>query len=181
LRERDGGGGGGGCEAWRNHRRVAPKPRWSRRLRSHPTARGCAAGGRSSIQHTPWGTDESTEATRAPGDGRCVAGGDSGGVRGRPGDDSLRADRRAGSAAAAKARTIEHLLGIVPMDPRWTPPSRLRDNPLGWLIEFDVVVLDSRTLPREVQEKLVAAGLIPLLPRSVQRAPAAANRVPPQG
>ena len=68
------------------------------------------------------------------------------------------------SAAAAKARTIEHLLGIVPMDPRWTPPSRLRDNPLAWLIEFDGVVLDARTLPREVQEKLVAAGLIPFLP-----------------
>ena len=68
------------------------------------------------------------------------------------------------SAAAAKARTIEHLLGIVPMDPRWTPPSRLRDNPLAWLIEFDGVVLDARTLPRAVQEKLVAAGLIPFLP-----------------
>ena len=68
------------------------------------------------------------------------------------------------SASAAKARTIEHLLGIVPMDPRWTPPSRLRDNPLAWLIEFDGVVLDARMLPREVQEKMVAAGLIPFVP-----------------
>ncbi len=68
------------------------------------------------------------------------------------------------SASAAKARTIEHLLGIVPINPRWTPPSRLCDNPLVWLIEFDGVMLDDRTLPREVQEKLVAAGLIPFLP-----------------
>jgi Tol biopolymer transport system component len=45
------------------------------------------------------------------------------------------------SAAAAKARRIEDPLDIVPMDPRWTPPSRLRDNPLVWLIEVNGVVL----------------------------------------
>jgi hypothetical protein len=68
------------------------------------------------------------------------------------------------SAAAGKARKIEDLLGIVPMDPRWTPPSRLRDNPLVWLIEVDGVVLDARTLPRELQEKAFEAGAIPFLP-----------------
>jgi hypothetical protein len=68
------------------------------------------------------------------------------------------------SAAAAKARAIEDLFGIVPMDPRWTPPSRLRDNPLVWLIEIDGVVLDVRTLPRELQEKALQAGVIPFLP-----------------
>jgi hypothetical protein len=68
------------------------------------------------------------------------------------------------SAAAGKARAIEDLLGIVPMDPRWTPPSRLRNNPLVWLIEVDGIVLDARTLPRELQEQAVAAGVIPFLP-----------------
>jgi hypothetical protein len=68
------------------------------------------------------------------------------------------------SAAAAKARRIEDLLDIVPMDPRWTPPSRLRDNPLVWLIEINGVVLDARSLPKEIQEKAVAAGAIPFLP-----------------
>lgn len=76
----------------------------------------------------------------------------------------LRRSRPLSHGSGRKARTIEHLLGIVPMDPRWTPPSRLRDNPLAWFIEFDGVVLDARMLPREVQEKLVAAGLIPFLP-----------------
>lgn len=67
-------------------------------------------------------------------------------------------------AAAGKARAIEDLLDIVPMDPRWTPPSRLRDNPLVWLIEVDGIVLDARTLPRELQEKALEAGAIPFLP-----------------
>ncbi|MGH9896713.1 MAG: DUF6398 domain-containing protein [bacterium] len=68
------------------------------------------------------------------------------------------------SAAAAKARIIEDLLRIMPMDPRLTPTSRLRDNPLVWLIEVDGIVLDARILPREVQELAVAAGAIPFLP-----------------
>lgn len=68
------------------------------------------------------------------------------------------------SAANGKARAIEDLLGIVPMDPRWTPPSRLRDNPFVWLIEVDGLLVDARTLPREMQEKAVAAGAIPFLP-----------------
>jgi hypothetical protein len=57
------------------------------------------------------------------------------------------------SAAAGKARTIEDL-----------PPSRLRDNPLVWFIEVDGVVVDARTLPKELQEKAVEAGAIPFLP-----------------
>jgi hypothetical protein len=32
------------------------------------------------------------------------------------------------------------------------------------LIEFDGIALDARTLPREVQEKMVAAALIQFLP-----------------
>lgn len=68
------------------------------------------------------------------------------------------------SAAAGKARTIEDLLDIAPMDPRWTPPSRLRDNPLVWFIEIDGVVVDARTLPKDLQEKAVEAGAIPFLP-----------------
>jgi hypothetical protein len=70
------------------------------------------------------------------------------------------------SSAAAKARVIEDTLGIIPMDPRWTPPSRLAENPIVWLIEVNGVVLDARTLPREVQEQALRLGLIPFLPSS---------------
>lgn len=68
------------------------------------------------------------------------------------------------SAAAAKARDIERLFDIVPLDPAWTLPSRLADNPLAWLLEIDGLLVDARQLPRVVQEEAVRLGLIPYLP-----------------
>ena len=68
------------------------------------------------------------------------------------------------STAAAKARAIEAALDIGPLDPRWTLPSRLRDNLAVWLIEVDGFVVDARTLPRDLQEQALELGLIPFLP-----------------
>lgn len=38
------------------------------------------------------------------------------------------------SASAAKSREIMRVFDIVPLDPRWTLPSRLAESPLVWMI-----------------------------------------------
>ena len=84
------------------------------------------------------------------------------------------------SAGAAKSREIMRLFDIVPLDPRWSLPSRLADNPLVdprwslpsrladnplvWMILVNGVMVDIRMMPRELQEQAYALGLIPFVP-----------------
>jgi hypothetical protein len=37
-------------------------------------------------------------------------------------------------------------------------------NPLTWMVEIDGLVVDLRTMPRDVQEQALHAGLIPFIP-----------------
>ena len=68
------------------------------------------------------------------------------------------------SAGAAKSREIMRLVDIVPLDPRWTLPSRLAENPLVWMIPVNGVIVDMRMMPRELQEQAFELGLIPFVP-----------------
>ena len=68
------------------------------------------------------------------------------------------------SAGAAKSREIMRLFDIVPLDPRWSLPSRLADNPLVWMILVNGVMVDMRMMPRELQEQAYELGLIPFVP-----------------
>jgi hypothetical protein len=68
------------------------------------------------------------------------------------------------SAGAAKSREIMRLFDILPLDPRWSLPSRLADNPLVWMILVNGVMVDMRTMPRELQEQAYELGLIPFVP-----------------
>lgn len=62
----------------------------------------------------------------------------------------------------ARSKVIRTLYDLIPMDPRLTLPSRLDDNMLVWLIELENGMIDdARRYPRSVQERLVAAGMIP--------------------
>ncbi len=65
---------------------------------------------------------------------------------------------------AAKSTAIMALLKMGPMDPKWTLPSRLADNPMAWLIQVNGLIVDARQVPREVQEEAFRRGLIPYLP-----------------
>ena len=49
------------------------------------------------------------------------------------------------------------------MDPNWTLPSRLNDNPMAWMVEFDGMVVDARALPLKLQEIAYEKGLIPYI------------------
>jgi hypothetical protein len=66
--------------------------------------------------------------------------------------------------ASPKANEILDNLGLVPMDPEWTLPSKLGDNPLVWVLSVNGVLMDIRDAPREAQEAALAQGLIPFLP-----------------
>jgi hypothetical protein len=68
------------------------------------------------------------------------------------------------SSGAAKLAAIRKLLKIHPLDPNWTLPSRLEDNPLVWMLEVNGLMVDVRHAPREVQEIAFHKGLIPYIP-----------------
>jgi hypothetical protein len=68
------------------------------------------------------------------------------------------------SACAAKTREIRRVFDIGPLDPRWCLPSLVAENPLVWMISVKGVLVDMRTMPRELQEQASQLGLIPFVP-----------------
>jgi hypothetical protein len=68
------------------------------------------------------------------------------------------------ATGSAKAKAIRDLLKIRPIDPEWTLPSRMDDNPLIWMLEVNGLIMDIRRCPREAQEVAFEKGLIPYIP-----------------
>ena len=68
------------------------------------------------------------------------------------------------SSGAAKLAAIRRMLKIHQLDPNWTLPSRLDDNPIAWMLEVNGFMMDVRHAPREVQEIAFNKGLIPYIP-----------------
>jgi hypothetical protein len=46
---------------------------------------------------------------------------------------------------------------MIQLDPRWCLPNLVEENPLVWMLTVNGIVVDVRSMPREVQE----IGLIP--------------------
>lgn len=65
---------------------------------------------------------------------------------------------------SAKSTAIMDLLKSGQMDPKWTLPSLLRQNPLVWMIQVNGLIVDARRASREIQEEAFRQGLIPYLP-----------------
>jgi hypothetical protein len=70
----------------------------------------------------------------------------------------------ASSTASAKAKRIMDLLNIGMMDPKWYRPSKMAKNTMAWLIEINGLIVDVRSMPREIQEEAFRRGLIPYIP-----------------
>ena len=68
------------------------------------------------------------------------------------------------ATGSAKSMAIRNLLGIRRLDPEWTLPSRMDDNPLIWMLAVNGFVTDIRRCPREAQVLAYAKGLIPYIP-----------------
>lgn len=69
------------------------------------------------------------------------------------------------STAGNKANEIRNIMKIRQLDPAWTLPSKLGSNPLVWMFEMNNgFIFDARSAPRELQEELFNAGMIPFIP-----------------
>ena len=62
------------------------------------------------------------------------------------------------------ARSSRKALGIGPFDPEVDASKPPRKNPLVWMAEVNGLLVDLRTMPREVQEAAFAKGMIPYIP-----------------
>ena len=56
------------------------------------------------------------------------------------------------------------MLKLYPFDPNWSLPSRLDDNPMVWMLEYNGIIMDMRLAPRELQEVAFNQGMIPYIP-----------------
>jgi hypothetical protein len=72
------------------------------------------------------------------------------------------------SSGAAKLAAIRKMLKVHQLDPNWTLPSRLDDNPMVWMLQVNGFMMDVRRAPREVQEIAFNKGLIPYIPADRQ-------------
>jgi hypothetical protein len=68
------------------------------------------------------------------------------------------------ATGAAKAKAIRDLIKTGPLDPEWTLPSRMDQNPVAWMIQVNGLIADARHLPRKLQEEAFRKGLIPYIP-----------------
>ncbi len=68
------------------------------------------------------------------------------------------------STGQGKSMLIRKMFTIRSMDPEWTLPSRIAQNPKVWMIQVNGFILDARYLKREIQEEALRQGLIPYIP-----------------
>ncbi len=68
------------------------------------------------------------------------------------------------STASAKARIIAQVLDTSRLNPEWSLPSLLDQNPLVWMAEVNGFLVDLRDMPREVQQIAFERGMIPYIP-----------------
>ncbi len=68
------------------------------------------------------------------------------------------------SSGSAKLAAIRKMLKLHPLDPNWTLPGRLMDNPMVWMLQVNGFMMDVRHAPRAVQEVAFSKGLIPYIP-----------------
>jgi hypothetical protein len=70
------------------------------------------------------------------------------------------------STVQAKSKQIRDLLGMYPMDPKWSTAEMVDQNPLVWMLEANGLIIDARHAPREIQEIAFRKGLIPYIPEA---------------
>ena len=67
-----------------------------------------------------------------------------------------------------KSKLVRYTLNMGQIDPDWTVPSQLADNPMAWLVMVVGMVVDIRRMPRALQEAAFAKGVTPYVPEQGQ-------------
>jgi hypothetical protein len=65
---------------------------------------------------------------------------------------------------SAKAKQIRDMLNIGMLEPEWTLPSMIDENPMAWMIMVNGLIIDARSAPRAIQEEAYRRGFIPYIP-----------------
>jgi hypothetical protein len=68
------------------------------------------------------------------------------------------------STGNAKSKVVRTMLGMYQLDPNWSLSSRLQSNPLVWMLSVNGLMVDVRSMPREIQEIAFEKGYIPYIP-----------------
>jgi hypothetical protein len=68
------------------------------------------------------------------------------------------------STGQGKSKLIRTMFKIRTLDPAWTLPSHVDENPLVWMLSVNGFMMDVRNAPREIQEVAIEKGLIPYIP-----------------
>ena len=68
---------------------------------------------------------------------------------------------------ANKARMVNDLLKVSPLDGQFMRRELVGSSPLTWLQEVDGLLVDIRTAPRDLQVQAFELGLIPYVPGGV--------------
>jgi len=72
------------------------------------------------------------------------------------------------STGQGKSMLIRKMFKIRQMDPEWSIRSRVKQNPMSWMIQINGFLVDARFLKREIQEEALRQGLIPYIPADRQ-------------
>jgi len=72
------------------------------------------------------------------------------------------------STGQGKSMLIRKMFKIRQMDPEWSLRSRVKQNPMSWMIQINGFLVDARFLKPEIQEEALRQGLIPYIPADRQ-------------
>jgi hypothetical protein len=70
----------------------------------------------------------------------------------------------AASTSQAKSKLVRDILHMSPFAPEWTLPPRMEKNPRAWPIMANGMIVDARSMSRDVQEMAYQMRMIPYLP-----------------
>ncbi len=68
------------------------------------------------------------------------------------------------STGTNKSKQIRDMMDMYQMDPNWSLPSLVDSNPLVWMLQVNGLIVDIRTMPRDVQVQAFEKGFIPYIP-----------------
>ena len=82
------------------------------------------------------------------------------------------------STGQKRSKQIRDLLKIRELDPEWTLPSLLDQNPMVWMLEVNGFMMDARIAPLEIQQAAFEQGLIPYIPTDSESSKPSKNLEP---
>lgn len=68
------------------------------------------------------------------------------------------------STGSLKSKEIRDMMKMTVLDTEWTIPSKMNENPLAWIVNFNGTPMDIRHASKKMQQIAFSKGLIPYIP-----------------